>query len=353
MHIANPLYDTVFKYMLDDEPVAKLFLSTLLGREIVELHYNPQEILNQYSEPEEKQEQENESKNDNTAKKLTFFSILRLDFAAKIRDKDGQYHIVLIELQKASNGSDIMRFRKYLAAQYGNKSNSRRTSSGKIITIPILPIYFLGEGMSYIKGHSAVKVERIVKNMFTDEVISVKDDFIENLSHNMIIICANEPQGGLNGEIDNGLKKLLSIFNLAANLKYEHLLIINENDYPEEYRPIIRRLQKAAETKELRYQMDTEDDLTDYFVGVERDRDAQRELKESALKTIEENEKIIEKERKEKEKMEKEKQQAEENTNSLMMTLVKIGISENLNAEEIAAKYNLPLASVIAIVAKL
>ncbi|MEY4926593.1 MAG: hypothetical protein RI894_1029, partial [Bacteroidota bacterium] len=38
MQIANPLYDTVFKYLLEDEPVASLFISALLGREIVELY---------------------------------------------------------------------------------------------------------------------------------------------------------------------------------------------------------------------------------------------------------------------------------------------------------------------------
>ena len=45
MQIANPLYDTVFKYLLDDEVVAKLFLSELLGREIIELTYDVKEIL--------------------------------------------------------------------------------------------------------------------------------------------------------------------------------------------------------------------------------------------------------------------------------------------------------------------
>jgi hypothetical protein len=45
MQIANPLYDTVFKYLLEDEPVAKLFLSALLEREIEELTYNPQEMV--------------------------------------------------------------------------------------------------------------------------------------------------------------------------------------------------------------------------------------------------------------------------------------------------------------------
>jgi len=31
MHIANPIYDVAFKYMLEDHKVAKLFLSAIIG----------------------------------------------------------------------------------------------------------------------------------------------------------------------------------------------------------------------------------------------------------------------------------------------------------------------------------
>lgn len=35
--IANPIYDSVFKYMMEDDKVAKLLLSALLKKEIIEL----------------------------------------------------------------------------------------------------------------------------------------------------------------------------------------------------------------------------------------------------------------------------------------------------------------------------
>jgi len=34
MHIANPIYDVVFKYLLEDNKVAKLFLSAIIGENI-------------------------------------------------------------------------------------------------------------------------------------------------------------------------------------------------------------------------------------------------------------------------------------------------------------------------------
>ena len=41
--IANPIYNGAFKYLLDDNRVARLFLSTMIGEEIVELTFRPTE----------------------------------------------------------------------------------------------------------------------------------------------------------------------------------------------------------------------------------------------------------------------------------------------------------------------
>ncbi|MEY4926087.1 MAG: hypothetical protein RI894_523, partial [Bacteroidota bacterium] len=43
--IANPIYDVVFKYILDDAVIARELLSTILGVNIVELSVKPQETL--------------------------------------------------------------------------------------------------------------------------------------------------------------------------------------------------------------------------------------------------------------------------------------------------------------------
>jgi len=44
MIIANPIYDTVFKYMMSDSKVAKTFLSAIIGEKIVELDFAAKEI---------------------------------------------------------------------------------------------------------------------------------------------------------------------------------------------------------------------------------------------------------------------------------------------------------------------
>jgi hypothetical protein len=36
MHIANPIYDTVFKFLMEDEKVARAFISAIIGEEVME-----------------------------------------------------------------------------------------------------------------------------------------------------------------------------------------------------------------------------------------------------------------------------------------------------------------------------
>ena len=43
VHIANPIYDVVFKYLMDDSRIAKLLISKITGLEIIDIHFQPQE----------------------------------------------------------------------------------------------------------------------------------------------------------------------------------------------------------------------------------------------------------------------------------------------------------------------
>ena len=71
-------------------------------------------------------------------------TVYRLDFKATIKTPQGP-KIVLIEIQKAKFATDIMRFRRYLGAQYQDKNDvhmlsrnvwTRRVYTGKI-SIPV------------------------------------------------------------------------------------------------------------------------------------------------------------------------------------------------------------------------
>ncbi|MGB4959214.1 MAG: hypothetical protein WBO36_07050, partial [Saprospiraceae bacterium] len=87
MLIANPIYDVVFKYMMEDARVAKIFLSAIMAKELVDIQFLPQELIG------------DKTSNDETLS--LNLTIYRLDFSAKVRDKDGQEELIIIEVQKS------------------------------------------------------------------------------------------------------------------------------------------------------------------------------------------------------------------------------------------------------------
>jgi hypothetical protein len=125
--IANPIYDVVFKYMMEDNEVAKLLVSSIIGEEIISLDPKPQEHPVETVTPEG-----------------STLTVYRLDFSAKVKTPDG-HKLILIEMQKASFPADIMRFRGYLGKQYADKNNSVTHKDGSIEALPIYTIYFLGD----------------------------------------------------------------------------------------------------------------------------------------------------------------------------------------------------------------
>ncbi|PCJ15305.1 MAG: hypothetical protein COB02_18175, partial [Candidatus Cloacimonadota bacterium] len=50
MQIANPMYDVVFKYLLDDNKIAKKLISLIIAQEIETLDLKPTEIRNDISQ---------------------------------------------------------------------------------------------------------------------------------------------------------------------------------------------------------------------------------------------------------------------------------------------------------------
>ena len=45
MEVANPIYDAVFKYLLDDERAARLLVGRIAGLDVESLEVSPQEAV--------------------------------------------------------------------------------------------------------------------------------------------------------------------------------------------------------------------------------------------------------------------------------------------------------------------
>jgi len=224
MFIANPTYDVVFKYLLEDKKVAKLLLSAILEKEVIDLEFTPKE----YSRKKE----------DNT------LTIYRVDFKAKIKLRNNETKIVLIELQKAKFFTDLMRFRRYIGKQYANEDNTIKDTNGIIKEVlPIITIYFIAYTLKELKDIPIIYVKREYIDKSTNEVINKRSEFIEALTHDSIIVQIETIK---NKKHKNQLEKILSIFDTEKI----HKISINEETYPKEYKPIIRRLIKAIATEE-------------------------------------------------------------------------------------------------------
>jgi hypothetical protein len=107
MQILNPIYDVVFKYMMEDNKVAKLFLSVLIGQEILELKFLPQELIADFQGDISKIP-------DSSIQLASGLTIYRMDFSARIRTENNEEKLIIIEVQKSKLTADMLRFRTYL-----------------------------------------------------------------------------------------------------------------------------------------------------------------------------------------------------------------------------------------------
>ena len=46
LYVANPIYDSVFKYLMEDERIARTLLSALLKKKVVKVEQRPHEYVN-------------------------------------------------------------------------------------------------------------------------------------------------------------------------------------------------------------------------------------------------------------------------------------------------------------------
>ncbi len=183
MIIANPIYDVVFKRMLENERVAKFFIGTLLEQTVLAVEVRPQEFTH-FNEQ-------------------NFLTVFRLDFIATIVTEIGETKKILIEIQKAQKVIDLMRFRNYLGEQY----RKEEVVNGKSMPLPITTIYILGSILPEIET-PCLKVERNYKDLIHKTTLHTKSDFVEKLTHDSFIVQVRR----VTGRYQTRLDKLLSVF---------------------------------------------------------------------------------------------------------------------------------------------
>ncbi|MDR2286439.1 MAG: hypothetical protein LBE04_03020 [Prevotellaceae bacterium] len=198
--IANPIYDTVFKRMMENERIAKFFLGTILEKQIVSVEVRPQEFTYKGDIKQIKKQEKSEPEYSNIG-----YSIYRIDFMATIKTEKGKYRKILIEVQKSWDEDDLMRFRNYLGEQYKKKD----IVNGKEVALPITTIYILGFNLAGIET-ACMRVKRNYEDMLEDnKPMAVESPFVESLTHDSYII---QTKRITDRRYTTNLDKLLSIF---------------------------------------------------------------------------------------------------------------------------------------------
>ena len=309
IQIANPIYDSVFKYLMEDERIAKTLLSALLKKEVVAVEMRRNEYTN--------------GVRDN-------ISVFRIDFGAHVKEPDGTIRLVLIELQKTWLETETLRFRQYLGAQYSNPENVPSENNKDGYAIPMVAIYLLGHRVGdinvpvlYVK-HKAYDYDG---NVVTD---GIPDPFVESLIHDSIIVQIPL----LHGQVNNRLEKVLSVFDQSQkNGSDRHVLNVNDTQFDDDddMQYLLRRLLMAAANAQLRQDMNVEDE---YFKALE-DRDTALMMKDKKL--AEQAEQL------EQNKAELEQNKAElEQNKAQLRTMALLLSNSGMSVEEIANSVGMP-----------
>ena len=322
VNIANPIYDSVFKYLMEDERIARTLISALLKKEVLDVDMRRNEYTN--------------GSRDN-------ISMFRIDFGARVKEDDGSTKLILIELQKTWLETETLRFRQYLGAQYANPENILKDCENEGSGIPMVAVYLLGHKVGDIEepvlyvSHKAFDYDgnRVSKG--------IPDPFVESLTHDSIIVQIPR----LRGHVNNRLDEVLSFFDQSMKNKYNHqVLLIDENKYDgdTEMMHILHRLLTAASDTKLRQDMNVEDE---FFSAIEnRDTEIMLRDKKIALQgetiasqgeTIASQGETIASQNKTIQKLERERNAAVEQ----MRSVAKIMLSNGVSKDEVAKATNL------------
>jgi hypothetical protein len=250
--IANPIYDTVFKHLMENNRVARFFVETIIDRPVENIGVTSQEFtflkIPTLIEGKELTQEE-------ITKISELLSVLRYDFVATIRTSEGLKK-VLIEIQKARNILDLMRFRNYLGEQYKRRDTVTVNGTETEETLPIITIYLLGFELPEIDA-VVIHVSRTYRDVIARRDLHVKSEFIECLTHDSYVVQIPR----IDGKSRSRLEKMLNIFE--QNNFYDKTGILKQYGYEpdkeeDDIRLMVEILCRVAANPEKREEIELE-----------------------------------------------------------------------------------------------
>ncbi len=262
--IVNPIYDLVFKYLMDNDRLAKKIISSVIGSEVLSLDL-----------------QANDATFVDESRDLR---LVRYDFKARILTPEGE-QAILIEVQKSNRIDPIIRFRKYLGQAYMNKEQ-RKLADGSLedYALPIISIYFLGYTMPQYP-YRALLVDNAVINLLNGTPIPEKNDFVRMLTHRCYIL---QPYTPPTDELvrPSALNRLLDLFYKVRTASKMQIIEIDDAPFEDEpdLKEMIRSLHRLTQNNEVLRNMDIEEEwLRELDKRDQRILNSEKELKEAIV----------------------------------------------------------------------
>ena len=294
--IPNPIYDVVFRYLMEDTESAMIVLSTLINEKITSLQLEPQihtqknKFKTRIADPKSKDD----------------IHLFHLDFTATIALPDGTEELIMIELQKASEPDDIFRFKRYISKNFQKKYEKEiihpisHTVEKVNKPIRLIPIFILNFRIENEINDLLIRTDRIKTGVFKNKNLVKHNEFIDNLSYDILVVqlpnLQNITESEYAGEeYKKKLFALLKLFDQKSKVKdNEHRLRLIRKFFPGFLERVIKRLQAAdVNNPDIEEQMFAEDEYLKALI----DRDNQityfKEEIDKKDKAIEEKDKII------------------------------------------------------------
>ncbi len=333
VEMLNPIYDSSFKFLMSDEKVARILLSTMLKRNVTELSTASQEYVDYINSVRA------EGKD---------YPVYRLDFKATITDtstdSDGNEvtrdETVLIELQKVWLQTELLRFRKYLGGQYSDPQN---VGTDGVTPRHIVAIYLLGhqipmmtEPIAYGYGNALVDYDG------RPIAMSGKSSFVDSLTHDIVIVQIPR----LPSKPGNAAERLLNVFDQRFRLASDHCVVSMPDDAAWDggagKREIVNKLREGLLDPDMRRKISVEQEI----LWEMDQRDLQIEqYKAEAEKNKAEAEKNRAEAEKNKEEAEKNRAEAERNMNALRLSAIALH-EMGMSPEQIAKAINVSVEDV-------
>ncbi len=309
--IPNPIYDVVFKYLMEDNESAKIILSTLINTKIKKLTFEPVS----HSE---------KIKDDETDKIIRLF---HLDFTAVIEKPNGEEELIMIELQKANRAGDIFRFKRYICSNFQKEIEKEvinpKTKAIQKIKVPIklVPIFILNFRVENEVNDLIIHTRRIKTGLFTGKQLQKESEFIDHLGFDTWVFqLPNLKKFKLDDykgdEYRTKLYYLLKLFDQKSRKKTDkHRLVVLRKLFPDFLERVIRRLKAAdADNPDLEEQMHIEDDYLEELNQKNNEIAFFRTQYQLSAKKLKEKDKVL----KEKDKVLKEKDKVLEEKNKVL-----------------------------------